>query len=32
VQFVGPRTGLAIDLGSFSRNREPAATSGTVMG
>lgn len=32
VQFVGPRTGIAVDLGAFSRNREPAVTSGTVMG
>ena len=32
VQFVGQRTGHSIDLGAFSRNREPAATSGTVMG
>mgnify|MGYP001826910568 FL=1 len=32
VQFVGPRTGMAIDLGAFSRNRERARTSGTVMG
>lgn len=32
VQFVGPRTGIGIDLGAFSRNRERARTSGTVMG
>ena len=32
VQFSGPRTGLTIDLGAFSRNREKAVTSGTVMG
>ena len=32
VQFTGPRTGLTIDLGAFSRNRERALTSGTVMG
>ena len=32
VQFVGERTGRAIDLGAFSRRRSPASTSGTVMG
>ncbi|MGH9133481.1 MAG: NAD(P)/FAD-dependent oxidoreductase [Ilumatobacteraceae bacterium] len=32
VQFVGQRTGRAINLGAFSRRRDPAATSGTVMG
>jgi sarcosine oxidase subunit beta len=32
VQYVGPRTGQAIDLGAFSRLREKALTSGTVMG
>ncbi len=32
VQFTGSRTGLQIDLGAFSRRREPAVTSGTVMG
>ena len=32
VQFIGSRTGLTIDLGAFSRRREPAVTSGTVMG
>ncbi len=32
VQFVGRRTGRSIDLGAFSRRREPALTSGTVMG
>jgi glycine/D-amino acid oxidase-like deaminating enzyme len=32
VQFVGARTGRSIDLGSFSRLRDRAATSGTVMG
>jgi sarcosine oxidase subunit beta len=32
VQFVGRRTGQAIDLGSFSRRRDKALTSGTVMG
>jgi sarcosine oxidase, subunit beta len=32
VQFVGERTGRAIDLGQFSRRRTPAQTSGTVMG
>jgi glycine/D-amino acid oxidase-like deaminating enzyme len=32
VQFLGQRTGRTIDLGAFSRRREPALTSGTVMG
>jgi sarcosine oxidase subunit beta len=32
VQFVGPLTGRTIDLAAFSRHREPASTSGTVMG
>lgn len=32
VQFVGARTGRAIDLSAFSRRREKAITSGTVMG
>jgi sarcosine oxidase subunit beta len=32
VQFTGPLTGQTIDLGAFSRLRDPAATSGTVMG
>jgi glycine/D-amino acid oxidase-like deaminating enzyme len=32
VQFVGRRTGHTIDLGAFSRRREKALTSGTVMG
>lgn len=32
VQFTGRRTGRTIDLGSFSRRRDPAVTSGTVMG
>ncbi len=32
VQFVGPRTGRPINLGAFSRRRDPAVTSGTVMG
>jgi glycine/D-amino acid oxidase-like deaminating enzyme len=32
VQFTGRRTGREIDLGAFSRRREPAVTSGTVMG
>jgi glycine/D-amino acid oxidase-like deaminating enzyme len=32
VQFVGRRTGQAIDLASFSRRRAKALTSGTVMG
>jgi sarcosine oxidase subunit beta len=32
VQFTGRRTGRAIDLAAFSRRRDPAATSGTVMG
>ena len=32
VQFVGQLTGRTIDLAAFSRRRDPAATSGTVMG
>jgi glycine/D-amino acid oxidase-like deaminating enzyme len=32
VQFVGARTGRPINLGAFSRRRQPATTSGTVMG
>jgi sarcosine oxidase subunit beta len=32
VQFRGPFTGHTIDLGAFSRRREKAATSNTVMG
>lgn len=32
VQFVGALTGQSIDLGSFSRKRDKASTSGTVMG
>ena len=32
VQFTGPTTGLTIDLGAFSRRRDPSVTSGTVMG
>ena len=32
VQFLGHRTGRLINLGSFSRRREKAETSGTVMG
>lgn len=32
VQFLGERTGRTIDLASFSRRRERALTSGTVMG
>jgi glycine/D-amino acid oxidase-like deaminating enzyme len=32
VQFVGSCTGRTINLGSFSRRRQPSATSGTVMG
>ena len=32
VQFTGPTTGRVINLGAFSRRREPAKTSGTVMG
>ncbi len=32
VRVVGERTGRPIDLGAFSRLREPARTSGTVMG
>ncbi|MGE0137046.1 MAG: NAD(P)/FAD-dependent oxidoreductase [Ilumatobacteraceae bacterium] len=32
VRFRGQLTGLDIDLSSFSRRRDPAPTSGTVMG
>jgi len=32
VQIVGQRTGRSINLGAFSRRREKAVTSGTVMG
>jgi sarcosine oxidase subunit beta len=32
VQFAGGWTGRIIDLGAFSRRRQPAVTSGTVMG
>ena len=32
VQFTGPTTGRTIDLGAFSRRRDPSVTSGTVMG
>jgi glycine/D-amino acid oxidase-like deaminating enzyme len=32
VQYVGRVTGVPIDLGAFSRRRDLAATSGTVMG
>jgi sarcosine oxidase subunit beta len=32
VQVVGPRTGRSINVGAFSRLREKAVTSGTVMG
>ena len=32
VQFTGARTGRQINLGAFSRRRQPSATSGTVMG
>jgi sarcosine oxidase subunit beta len=32
VSIVGPRTGRTIDLAAFSRRRQPALTSGTVMG
>lgn len=32
VQFTGRATGRAINIGAFSRRRDPAATSGTVMG
>jgi glycine/D-amino acid oxidase-like deaminating enzyme len=32
VQFRGPLTGRSIDLGAFSRRRDPSATSRTVMG
>jgi sarcosine oxidase subunit beta len=31
-QFVGPRTGRTINLGAFSRRREKAITSQSVMG
>lgn len=31
-QFVGPRTGRAIDLGAFSRQRARAATTNSVLG
>jgi sarcosine oxidase, subunit beta len=32
VRVVGRRTGMSIDVGSFSRRRERASTTGTVMG
>ncbi len=32
VQFLGKRTGRSINLGAFSRLREKAVTSGSVMG
>jgi hypothetical protein len=32
VRVRGPRTGLEIDLGAFSRRRLPVRTTGTVMG
>lgn len=32
VHVVGPITGRSINLGSFSRNRAPSETTGTVMG
>jgi sarcosine oxidase subunit beta len=32
IQFVGPRTGQAINLGAFSRRRQPADTTHSVMG
>lgn len=32
LQFRGPFTGHMIDLGAFSRRREKAITSNTVMG
>ena len=32
VQFTDTASGRAIDLGAFSRRRDPTATSGTVMG
>ncbi|MCP5026711.1 MAG: FAD-binding oxidoreductase [Actinomycetia bacterium] len=32
VQVVCPRTGQTLNLATFSRNRAPASTSGTVMG
>jgi glycine/D-amino acid oxidase-like deaminating enzyme len=32
VQWTGPRTGRTIDIGAFSRLRERAATTGSVLG
>ena len=32
VQFIGERTGRAIDLSAFSRLRTQAVTAGNVMG
>ncbi len=32
VSYVGRRTGRAIDIGAFSRRRDRAATSGSVLG
>jgi len=32
VQVIGPKTRRPINLGAFSRRRDPAVTSGTVMG
>ena len=32
VQVHCPHTGQLLDLGQFSRRRQPASTSGTVMG
>jgi hypothetical protein len=32
VQFHCRRTGSTLDLGHYSRNREPASTTGTVSG
>lgn len=32
ISYVGPRSGRAINIGAFSRLREVANTSGTVMG
>ena len=32
VQFRGDRTGLEINLGAFSRRRNPAVTTNSVMG
>jgi len=32
VQVPLPHTGRSLDLGAFSRNRPPTATTGTVLG